>query len=154
MPNNRQKAGVTGSETLAWTDSSGHGAHESRVLKLRHSDITHRCILFLHKAVTYWDITLCTSFQTSKIQNLTASIEQVLGVCISLHIHIKFAQGLHKWDCLWGRWLAGDCSGKGSHWGTNIQWGPEGPVGKGRLASKWPPVVTPSQGWWGALSWG
>lgn len=27
--------------------------------------------------------------------------------------------------------------------------GPEGPVGKGRLASKWPPVVTLSQGWWG-----
>lgn len=105
--------------------------------------------------LTYCHITLWIFFppQKSKRENLTASIEQVLGVCISLHVHIKFAQGLHKWDCLWGRWLAGDCSGKGSHWGTNIQWGPEGLVGKGRLASEWPPVVTPSQGWWGALSW-
>lgn len=115
--------------------------------KPEHSDINTDAV---HSSTKLWPTAGYHAFHFLH----TASIEQVLGVWISLHIYIKLTQGPHKWDCLWQRWLAGDCSGKGSHWGTNVQWGPEGPVGEGCLASKWPPVVTLSQGWQGALSWG
>lgn len=113
-------------------------------------------IPFVSKAGTHCAVGYHTLhfLQTGKKNIIMPLLSKSLECEFSLHIRMKFTQGLHKWDCLLGKWLAGDCDGKGSHWGTNVQWGPEVPVGEGRLASKWPPVVTLSQGWWGALSWG